>query len=189
MTSSKRVRGYALSIDHHRDTVYFLDGSPVLSPELVVSNDNQPRRLQFVEEVGRQLGTSRCRRVTGDVFCADHGTASFVQAAVMEKLARDAKEMAESTFRIFGTDICSIGGEDVLKLAATRLRDSETVNIDLVLQSENRDRQTRGQWAFTRLCRAVGISEIEDADILVGRMASLKDLPDGSLDFRAARAS
>lgn len=189
MTSGKRIRGYALAIDHHRDTAYFLDGSPVLAPESVVANDNQPRRLQFIESPGVRLDTSRCRRVVGDVFCADHRTAAFVREAVTEKLARETEEAAANTFRVFGADICEVGGEIVLKLAATRERDSQTLTFDLVLQSGNPTRERQGQWAFSRLCKAVGVSEINDCEFLHGRQATLKELPDGSVDFRAPKAA
>lgn len=188
MTSSPRVRGYALSIDHYRDTAYFLDGSPVLAPSAVVANDNSPCRLEFIENVGLQLGTSWCRRVIGDVFCADHATASFVQAAIREKLEREAAELSLNSFRIFGTDINTVGGEVVLRLAATRLRDIEGMTFEIVLESANKGRQSEGHWVFSRLCKALDITEIEDADILVGRVASVKSLPGGSIDFRPVKA-
>ncbi|AHG47893.1 hypothetical protein RLEG12_18525 [Rhizobium leguminosarum bv. trifolii CB782] len=189
MTLSRRTIGYALAIDHHRDVAYFLDGSPVLSPSAVVANDNGPRRLELIENPGQQLNTSRCRRVVGDVFCADIDTASFVKDAVQEKLARDAAAVAAGTFRIFGTDIRIKGGEAVLKLAATRLADSETLTFEMVLESGDFTRQAEGQWLFTRLCRALRISDIEDADLLVGQVASVKELPGGSIDFCAAKAA
>ncbi|MBD9636102.1 hypothetical protein IB277_07315 [Ensifer sp. ENS07] len=189
MTPAKRIRGYALAIDHHRDSAYFLDGSPVLAPETVVANDNLSRRLQFIENPGARLDTSRCRRVIGDVFCADHHTAAFVREAVAEKLARETEEAAANTFRIFGADICEVGGETVLKLAATRARDSQTLTFDLVLQSGNPTRERQGQWEFTRLCKAVGLTEVNDCELLHGLRATFKELPDGSVDFRAPKAA
>lgn len=189
MTFAKRIRGYALAIDQARDNAYFLDGSPVLSPEHVVANDNQPRRFQFIENPAARLDNTRCRRVVGDVFIADHGTATFVWEAIREKLARDVEEVAATYFRIFGTDVCDIEGEATLKLAATRLRDSQTLMFDFVLESRDSSRQTAGQALFSRLCQAIGITEIEDADELVGRSASVKEIPGGSVDFRPAKAA
>ncbi len=189
MTSAKRIRGYALAIDHTRDNAYFLDGSPVLSPEHVVSNDNQPRKFQFIENPGARLDTTRCRRVIGDVFVADHGTATFVWQAIREKLARDAQEAAANSFRIFGADVCEIDGEATLKLAATRTRDSQTLTFDIVLESADPSRQTAGQYLFNRLCKAAGITKIDDCEELNGRRASFKELPGGSVDFRPAKAA
>lgn len=189
MTSTKRIRGYALAIDHVHDNAYFLDGSPVLSPEHVVANDNEPRKFQFIENPAARLDTSRCRRVIGDVFVADHGTATFVWQAIREKLARDAEEAAANAFRIFGADVCEIDGEATLKLAATRLCDSKTLNFDLVLQSPDGSRQTAGQYLFARLCKAAGIVKIEDCEELNGHRASVKELPGGSVDFRPAKAA
>ncbi|MDI7923384.1 hypothetical protein [Ferirhizobium litorale] len=189
MTSVKRIRGYALAVDRDRDTAYFLDGSPVLLPEGVIANDNELWRFQFVENPGHRLDTSRCRRVVGDVFCADYRTSLFVREAIQEKLEREAEEVAAGAFRIFGADISRVDGDDVLKLAATRIRDSQTLTFDIVLQSKNKGRQYDGQLAFSRLCKALRISEIDDCDLLVGRIASLKKLPTGSIDFRAAKAA
>ncbi|WP_428412249.1 hypothetical protein [Pararhizobium sp.] len=189
MTSKKRIRGYALAIDHARDNAYFLDGSPVLSPEHVVANENQPRKFQFIENPAARLDTSSCRRVIGDVFVADHGTATFIWQAIREKLARDAEEDAENSFRVFGSDVCEIDGETTLKLAATRLRDSQTLNFDFILESTDRSRQTEGRYLFARLCKAAGITDINDSEELNGHRASVKELPGGSVDFRPAKAA
>nr|WP_314095160.1 hypothetical protein [uncultured Shinella sp.] len=189
MTSTKRVRGYALAIDHTRDNAYFTDGSPVLSPEHVVAHDNQPRKFQFIENPGARLDTARCRRVIGDVFVADHSTATFVWQAIREKLARSAQEAAATSFRIFGADVCEIDDEVMLKLAATRTRDSQTLTFDIVLESADPSRQTAGQYLFSRLCKAAGITKIDDCEELHGRSASFKEFPGGAVDFRPAKAA
>ena len=178
-----------MAIDHARNTAYFLDGSPVLSPEAVVANDNNPRKLQFIENPSARLDSTRCRRVVGDIFVADHGTATFVWEAIREKLGRDMEEADANSFRIFGADVVEIDGETTLKLAATKLRDSQTLTFDIVLESTDKSRQAAGRYVFSRLCKAAGITEINDSDELNGRRASVKKLPGGSVDFRPAKAT
>lgn len=187
MTAHRRVTGYALAIDYHRNGAYFLDGSPVLVPSAVIANDNSPRRLELVENPGRKLDTSRCRRVVGDIFCADIHTAAFVKEAIEEKLEKQAAAIAGNAFRIFGTDITIKDGETVLKLAATRIADSETLNFEMVLESADFTRQAEGQWLFSRLCHVLRITDIDDSDLLIGRVASVSEQPGGSIDFRAVR--
>ncbi|WP_455918834.1 hypothetical protein [Ensifer canadensis] len=149
---TRPVRGYALSIaplrPGWRPIAGYLDGSPVLTPETVIANDNGKRRFRFVEQVGGKT-TPRQTRMVGDVFCADHNTVEFVRAAINEKLIRDQDaEINRNTFRIFGSTVTQVGEETVLKLAAERLSDGETVTFDFTLESPKAERQEAGEAHF-----------------------------------------
>jgi hypothetical protein len=188
MTSIKRVRGYGIEINHQSNTAHFLDG-PTLAVGGIVANDNQPRRIEFIEHPGQDFDSGQCRRVAGDVFCPDGPTARFVRAAIAEKLAREAAELSRNTFRIFGSEVADNADGTVLHLATTRIEDGAASTISLALDGDDTFIVRQGQLSFSKLCEALHLSQVDNADELHGRTASFVGALTGVIDFRSAQAA
>jgi hypothetical protein len=190
MTKKSRIHGYAIAIEDCRGAVptfaHILDGSRVLYPESIVDGEQEPKRFEFVEYFGEGIAPTHCRHVCGDIFVPDGVTARFVRDAINEKLERH-RDLAvdRNAFEIFATVIREINGEDVLTIATVALKGGASRTLEFVLTSRDRHRQNAGQYSFASLCNAVGITEIENAELLHGRVATFAGLRDGRQLFRA----
>ncbi len=164
--TNKPVRGYGLLIynDGDREVCNLLDGSPVLVPTNIERDGNR-RRFRFSE------GTRELRNL-GDVFCPDMGIAGFVREAINEKLERDCD--AANAFRITGTRVSRRNRYLFLRVDVFILKTGEANDFFFVLEAPSREVQDDGQREFGKLLAAVGLTEVEDGDELVGRTATFE---------------
>ncbi|NVD41277.1 hypothetical protein HT585_20585 [Ensifer sp. HO-A22] len=163
---TRPVRGYGLMLysDGNREVCGFLDGSPVLVPARVERDGNR-RRFRFSE--GAHL-----LRNLGDVFCPDMAIAGFVREAINEKLERDCE--AANAFRITGTKVSRRNRYLFVRVDVFILKTGESNDFTFVLEAPSLDVQEDGQREFGQLVKAVGLTEVEDSDELVGRTATFE---------------
>jgi hypothetical protein len=164
---STHVRGYGLTIyrDHNdHESCGFMDGSPVLVPTRT-ERTSEGRRIRFAE------GKRELQRA-GDVFCADVETAGLVRDALNEKFSRERD--AANAFRVVSATVSSRRCYCFLHVTVVSVATGSTETMSFTLEAPDYEVQRDGQAEFGRFIDALGLTEIEDSDLLVGRTATFE---------------
>lgn len=193
-TQNETVRGYGLGLDlTETDTaarIYWLGGSPVLSVGKT-EHSGKRRRLGLVEWYGKTPPQPHASRGVADIFCVDWRTADYVRNAVQEKIERDKPQPVDLShpqrFQIIDTDVSSDGPCTTLSLSCRGLETGAVCNLLIPLESADYETQQRGQRELAQLAAVLGISVLDDADILIGRRATVVECDTGGLVFGPVR--
>jgi len=142
----------------------FMDGSPVLTPTRI-ERTPEGRRIRFTEGK-REL------RQCGDIFCASSATAGLVREAINEKFERD--RAAANAFRVVSATVSSRRHYFFLHVTVASVATGATETLSFTLEAPDYDVQKDGQAEFGRFIDALGLTEIEDSDLLIGRTATFE---------------
>lgn len=164
-TRTRPVRGYGLAI--YRDQCDhkfcgFLDGSAVLVPTRT-ERTPEGRRIRFSEGT-REL------RAAGDVFCADAETAGLVRQALTEHFERERADA--NAFRVVSANPSQRQRYLFLYVGIANMRTGAVDTVSFTLEAPDLHVQRDGQAEFVRFIDALGLTEIDDSDLLIGRTAT-----------------
>ncbi len=162
---STPIRGYGLTLytdPGGRKGCGFIDGSPVLTPTRI-ERTAEGRRIRFAE------GGGELRRV-GDIFCANSETAGLVRQALTEKFERD--RAAANAFRVVSATVSNRRRFCFLHVTVANVATGGSETLSFTLEAPSYDVQKDGQAEFGRFIDALGLTEVDDSDLLVGRTAT-----------------
>ncbi|WLR98614.1 hypothetical protein [Shinella sumterensis] len=142
----------------------FMDGSPVLTPTRI-ERTPEGRRIRFAE------GKRELRQI-GDIFCANSETAGLVREAINEKLERD--RAAANAFKVVSAAVSSRLRYCFIHVTVASVATGATETLSFTLEAPGYDVQRDGQAEFGRFVDALGLTEIDDSDLLVGRTATFE---------------
>jgi len=142
----------------------FLDGSPVLTPTRI-ERTPEGRRIRFAE------GKRELPRA-GDIFCANSETAGLVREAINEKFARERDSV--NAFRVVSATVSNRRCYCFLHVTVVNIATGSVDTMSFTLEAPDYDVQKDGQAEFGRFIDALGLMEIEDSDLLVGRTATFE---------------
>lgn len=160
--STRPVRGYGLTLYSDQtghDVCGFMDGSPVLTPTRI-ERTPEGRRIRFAEGP-REL------RQAGDIFCANSATAGLVREAINEKFARERD--SANAFRVVSATVSHRRCYCFLHVTVANVATGSIDTLSFTLESPDYDVQKDGQAEFGRFIDALGLTEIDDSDLLIGR--------------------
>ncbi|WP_421579951.1 hypothetical protein [Shinella sp. M31] len=165
-SESTPVRGYGLTLyrdqDGH-DVCGFLDGSPVLVPTRTEKTP-EGRRIRFAE------GKRELPQV-GDIFCANSETAGLVRDALNEKFGRERD--AVNAFRVVSANLSRRQRYLFLYVGIANMQTGSVDTVSFTLEAPDERVQRDGQAKFGRFVDALGLTEIADSDMLLGRAATM----------------
>lgn len=168
------VRGYGLLMyndQNGHEVCGFLDGSPVLVPTRA-ERTPEGRRIRFAEGK-REL------RQFGDIFCADPTIAGLVRKALNEKFSRERD--AANAFKVISANVSSRRRFSFLHVGIANLLTGASETLSFTLEAPAYYVQKDGQEEFSRFIDALGLTEIEDSDLLVGRIATFEGAGEGRI--------
>lgn len=140
----------------------FMDGSPVLTPTRI-ERTPEGRRIRFAE------GKRELRQI-GDIFCANSETAGLVREAINEKFERD--RAAANAFRVVSATVSSRRRYCFIHVTVASVATGGSETLSFTLEAPDYDVQKDGQAEFGRFIDALGLTEVEDSDLLIGRTAT-----------------
>jgi hypothetical protein len=112
-------------------------------------------------------------------------TAGFVREAINEKLQREREEKIEreldaaNAFQVTRTNVTRRRLYLFVHVDVVFLASGKTDTFSFALEAPSRELREDAQREFGQLLRAVGLTEIEDSDELLGRTATLERRNEG----------
>jgi hypothetical protein len=189
------IRGAGIRIEYKDSApaaVYPVEHSMVLHVEQRRVDEGKRRRLSLVEWWGHDSPPSHASRHVADLFARDSDVLDFAIQAMREKIARDRVRSRVDisrpvSFEISATDVVAEGYCTTLVLNCREMDGDGRFELRIPLESDDFAAQQRGQRELWQLCSVLGLREVDDADLLVGRSAVVIETDDGNLVFAPVR--
>ncbi|UNK36553.1 hypothetical protein MNR02_08500 [Shinella sp. H4-D48] len=106
-------------------------------------------------------------RQFGDIFCADPTTAGLVRQALNEKFGRERD--AVNAFRVVLANLSRRQRYLFLYVGIANMQTGSVDTVSFTLEAPDERVQRDGQAKFGRFIDALGLTEIADSDLLIGR--------------------